>query len=93
MDKIILVHYVAVGHKSPSKTREYIQHYMEVFDSKDDGIISYIIPTRDENTRLECINPKLVTPAEFDDARRILDRAKEAALVFIHRPKKSQASQ
>ncbi len=44
---------------------------------EEDNIISYWIPVREGETRVECINPKLVSQEDFTEAKRVLDRNQE----------------
>ena len=44
---------------------------------EEDNIISYWIPVREGETRVECINPKLVSEEDFTEAKRVLDRNQE----------------
>jgi hypothetical protein len=41
---------------------------------EEDNIISYWIPVREGETRVECINPKLVSQEDFTEAKQVLDR-------------------
>lgn len=40
---------------------------------KDKGIISYIVPVQSD-TRVECLNPKLVSDEDYKEAKKLLDR-------------------
>jgi len=76
MEKIILVHYINIGdmNNDISKTMEQV---IEKLTPKEDDIISYFIPIRKGETRIECINPKLVSEEDFMEAKRVLDRNQE----------------
>jgi hypothetical protein len=84
MDKIILVHYInidGVPHQDLGQMMEMVRESL----AKDADIISYIVPVKDEPTRIECVNPKLLK--HNDDAwynvKRILDRNQKAVDKFI----------
>ena len=84
MDKIILVHYINIDGVPNSNLGEMMGLVKESL-AKDADIISYIVPVRDEPTRIECVNPKLLKENEdaWDNVKRILDRNQKAVDKFI----------
>lgn len=74
MKKIILVHYINVRRLSPSDVDCFMTETVKRFTPDDPNIISYWIPIRRGNTRVECINPKLVSAEDFVEAKRALDK-------------------
>jgi hypothetical protein len=78
MDKIILIYYINVGNINQKDVPLFMENVVKKFSPKEeDSIISYFIPIRDGETRVECINPKLVSPEDFTQAKRVLDRNQE----------------
>jgi hypothetical protein len=67
-----------------SNLREMMEMVKESL-AKDADIISYIVPVRDEPTRIECVNPKLLKENDdaWDNVKRILDRNQKAVDKFI----------
>jgi hypothetical protein len=84
MDKIILVHYINIDGVPNSNLGEMMGLVKESL-AKDADIISYIVPVRDEPTRIECVNPKLLKENDdaWDNVKRILDRNQKAVDKFI----------
>jgi hypothetical protein len=84
MDKIILVHYVNIDGVPNSNLGEMMELVKESL-AKDADIISYIVPVKDEPTRIECVNPKLLRDDDnaWDNVKRILDRNQKAVDKFI----------
>ena len=84
MDKIILVHYINIDGVPNSNLGEMMGLVKESL-AKDADIISYIVPVRDEPTRIECVNPKLLKENDdaWDNVKRILDRNQKAVNKFI----------
>ena len=84
MDKIILVHYINIDGVPNSNLGEMMGLVKDSL-AKDADIISYIVPVRDEPTRIECVNPKLLKENEdaWDNVKRILDRNQKAVDKFI----------
>jgi hypothetical protein len=84
MDKIILVHYINIDGVPNSNLAEMMEMVKESL-AKDADIISYIVPVRDEPTRIECVNPKLLKDDDnaWDNVKRILDRNQKAVDKFI----------
>jgi hypothetical protein len=74
-EKIILVHYINVGNINSNDVAEIMKDIVNKFSLKEeDNIIAYWIPVREGDTRVECINPKLVSEEDFVEAKRVLDR-------------------
>lgn len=84
MDKIILVHYINID-GVPNKDLQGMMEMVKESLAKDADIISYIVPVRDEPTRIECVNPKLLRDDDnaWDNVKRILDRNQKAVDKFI----------
>ena len=77
-EKIILIHYINVGNIDVNNVSEMMEDVINKFYLKEeDNIISYWIPVREGETRVECINPKLVSEEDFTEAKRVLDRNQE----------------
>jgi hypothetical protein len=77
-EKIILIHYINVGNIDGNDLSEMMENVVNKFSPKEeDNIISYWIPVREGDTRVECINPKLVSEEDFTEAKRVLDRNQE----------------
>jgi len=78
MNKIILVHYINVNGLSRDETGEFMKTISENLTPKEEvDIISYYIPIAEGETRVECLNPKLVSENDFMEAKRALDKMKE----------------
>jgi hypothetical protein len=78
MNKIILVHYVYVGHLPGHEVGDLLEQLKnQCAHLNSDDIISYWIPIATGNTRVVCINPKLVSKKEFIKAERILTQQQE----------------
>ena len=73
MEKIILVHYISVGNMSKQDVAQYLHKIKTEIIPKDEDVINYVIPTREE-TKVECLNPKLVSEDDYKQAKSLLDR-------------------
>jgi hypothetical protein len=71
MDKIILAHYINVGNVIPAKAAEIMDKISRSLGAHED-ILHYIYPITEGETRVDCINPKLVTGEEYKHANEIL---------------------
>jgi len=71
MDKIILAHYINVGNVSPAKVAEIMGEISKSLVGQDD-VLHYIYPITQGDTRVDCINPKLVTGGEYKYAKEVL---------------------
>ncbi len=68
MDKLILVFYI-----SCDIPHDQLHQQLEE-QTKDTNILFYVIPSEDSRTRVECINPKLVSTADYVEAKAALDK-------------------
>jgi hypothetical protein len=73
MNKIILVHYINVGNLKTNDVQQYLEKVKNALFIKNKDIINYIIPVKSE-TRIECLNPKLVSDEDYSKAKDLLDR-------------------
>jgi hypothetical protein len=71
MDKIILAHYINVGNVSPAKVAEIMGEISKSLVGQDE-VLHYIYPITQGDTRVDCINPKLVTGEEYKYAKEVL---------------------
>jgi hypothetical protein len=71
MDKIILAHYINVGKLSPQKVAEILGDISKSLVGQED-VLHYIYPITQGDTRVDCINPKLVTGEEYKHAKEVL---------------------
>lgn len=77
MDKIILVFYINIAKMSPRDVDEYMERVRKHVDSHDETILNYIIPIRDGDNHVECLNPKLVSEDDYAKAKEALDALTE----------------
>lgn len=73
MDKIILVHYVDVGSMDAARVHEHMLNIQKMLHREEQDTINYIIPIQGQ-TRIECLNPKLVSEEDYKQAKEILER-------------------
>ena len=81
-DKLILVAYIDVSGNSDADASSLLQEVVNRLEKDNDGsILYYVIPVRGEDSRLECINPMLVSEEEYEKAKqaceKIYERLKE----------------
>ena len=76
MDKIILVHYLTQKNLRREQYTQLYNEYNEKVIIRDKDILNFILPTEDE-FRIECINPKLISEAEYIDVKKFLEEAQE----------------
>ena len=77
-DKIIIVAYVNVGSIHDDDIRAFLKRTAEALKPEDDGSsLFYIIPVREEDSRIECINPKFVSEEEYEKVRKTCEKISE----------------
>lgn len=75
-DKTILIFYINVDGLSPQKSQQYIYDIMKDYNCNSD-IVHYFLPVRNQETKVECVNPKLITDSEFQEIKDRLDKYNE----------------
>lgn len=80
---LILVFYINIGNLDREDVPKYIEATRKSMTEgiKEDGRIdpvTFFIPIRDGDSRLECINPKIVIGEEFMKVKSILERLEVA---------------
>lgn len=71
MDKPILVFYISCD----MPRDQYAQLHEQLEEqAKKENMLFYIIPSEESQTRIECINPKLVSTADYEEAKAALDK-------------------
>lgn len=73
-DKIIIAIYIPVGQLSMSEVDDHIKRIYATLP-QDDSVMYYVIPTRSENAKAECIYPVFITNEEITTkTHNVLDR-------------------
>lgn len=75
-DKLFIVVYVGV-HGFGDQTVSEILGNVARCVKYDDSVNTLIIPTRDSETRVECINPVLLTEKQYKDAEEKINTLKQ----------------
>ena len=78
-----------IGNLNYSDTIKFMKEVTTKTTPKDeDNIISFYIPIQNGETRVECINPKLVSKEDFSEAKKVLERNQEIVNEIINCDKK-----
>ena len=89
-DSLILVAYVNVGNIHDADVGAYLEEVGKNLSHKtDDSVITYIIPVRGQESRLECINPKLVSEEEYEKARKVCQELQDRLYCLNNENKKN----
>ena len=75
-DKIFLVVYLNIGTMSDSDVDEYVGKVTETMNF-DDSVHLFIVPTRNEETRFECINPVLLDEKQYKSVEKKIKNLKK----------------
>lgn len=73
MDKIILVCYVDISMMDNEDVPMYMNEVAAILKRENDQILHYLVPIKSES-RIECLNPKLVSEEDYAEAKAILER-------------------
>ncbi len=83
-NKIIIVIYLGVGNETQEAVADHISSASKQIGSNDPEILTYIIPAfGTTNTKVECINPQIVTGEEYKSIIEKLDEVTKQVNEFI----------
>lgn len=85
-DKLFLVCYLNIGSIPAEDVSEYLHNFAEVF-TYDESIVKIIVPTREGESRVECINPVLLTDEQYEEVEekvKNLEQEVETALKSLN---------
>lgn len=68
-EKLFIVIYLDVRSIHDSDVVSYIKAITSSIEY-DESIVKLIIPTRESETRVECINPVLLSPAQYEETEK-----------------------
>ena len=72
-NRLILVFYIDVSRIDRSDISAYMNDIATSLSKKDDGTDKYFIPIYEGDSRVECINPVMVSEEEYAKVRQKLD--------------------
>jgi hypothetical protein len=75
-DKLFLVIYLNIANIPSQDVVEYINKVAEV-TKFDDSVQRLIVPVRGEETKIECINPVLLTEDQYKDVEDKINTLKQ----------------
>lgn len=75
-DKLFLVCYLNIGNIPAEDVSEYLHKFAEVF-TYDESIEKIIVPIRKGESRVECINPVLLTEEQYKDVEEKINTLKQ----------------
>lgn len=75
-EKLFIVIYVDVRGIHDSDVVSYLKAIASSMEY-DESVAKLIIPTRESETRVECINPVLLSPAQYDETDRTFKSLKK----------------
>lgn len=81
-EKLILVYYINLGNVSRPKSQLILEMISKNLTLEETH--SIIIPIKDGDTKVECINPQLVSEEEYQSAKNVLERSQKALDDFLN---------
>lgn len=85
MNKIILVAYLNIKNIPIAEVQDALEGVANSL--KGLGVKPIVVPIREGETRVECINPQLVSEEKYKEAEAMVDKATEALNNFIDKTK------
>ena len=87
IDKIILVFYINTNNLPTNDVSDYIDEIIKMLHDEEEEkkVKKYFIPIDDGESRIECINPKVITPDEYKRVEKVLEEMEtrmEASLKY-----------
>jgi len=89
-DKLFLVCYLNIGSIPDENVSEYLHSFAEAF-TYDESIEKIIVPIRKGESRVECINPVLLTKEQYNEVEEKVKNLKkevETALKTLNNDKR-----
>jgi len=86
-EKIILVYYLNLGNITPERASEILESFGANLYRKIKEAHHILLPIRNGNTRVECLNPKIITQ-EYRSVKGFLERAEYALSNFLEETQK-----
>lgn len=77
MEKIILVYYIQVEDYTPQRAREILLSVIENVTIKDDNFHNIVLPIKNGETRVECVNPRFLPESDFQKYKDQLEKSQE----------------
>jgi hypothetical protein len=75
-DKLFIIIYVNVGLIHPTDVSMCLEEIAKV-TKFDESVVRLIIPVREGETRVECINPKLLNEESYKEVEKTVEKLKE----------------
>ena len=75
-DKLFLVCYLNIGSIPDENVSEYLNSFAEAF-TYDESIEKIIVSIRKGESRIECINPVLLTEEQYEETRKKIESLTE----------------
>lgn len=69
-NRLILVFYIDVSRVYEHDVPAYINEVATALNKNDDGTDKYFIPVYEGGSRLECINPVMISEEEYAEVKR-----------------------
>ncbi len=76
-NRLILVFYIDVSRVYKEAVPSYMNEVATTLSKNDDGTDKYFIPVYEGGSRLECINPVMISEDEYTEVKRKLDEINE----------------
>ena len=94
-DKIILVFYIGCASINRYEIPEFLNSIADSFRKRwDDSVETIFIPCIEEvDTRIECINPKLVNQDVYDKAMDVVEKFKSKTDEILETLKKDKTNE
>ena len=86
-EKLIMVYYLNLGNVSSQREDEILADFSANLNRSIKEAHHILLPISDGDTRVECINPKLITQEEYESVEVFLKKAEDALSNFLEKTK------
>ncbi len=87
-EKIILVYYLNLGNISRQEASEILHSFSANVNRSMKEVHHILIPISNGDSRVECLNPKIITQEEYRSVKGFLERAEYALSNFLEETQK-----
>ena len=77
-EKLILIYYLNLGNITPQRASEILESFGANLNQEIKEAHHILLPIRNGNTRVECLNPKIITQEEYRSVKGFLEKAEGA---------------
>jgi hypothetical protein len=73
MEDLILVVYIGIKNVPPPELDNFINRVVDIMESNPNHPLTYYIPVQEQDSRMECLNPRIISKEELISTKKTLE--------------------